>query len=443
MQLKSLSIEGFRGFKDRQEIIFPENGEPLVILGVNGAGKTAVLEAIRAAVAPFVLDLEDYHYTNELPDSTIDPEKYLKRAKKELALQLTANDIHISLKQAKINLRWGHQSGDSSVLTGEQLDLRRYKGLEIQALSYGTYRMALEFLDKEKKPKLPVISYYASDRNIRESSLAFLEEGSETSLYTNALTTGPVNFKRFFSWYRFTEDIENEQRLGQEDFSYKHPQLEAVRQAIMQMMGDEFKDLRIQRSPYVDMILKKQGAQLSVMQLSSGEKALLALAGDLAMRLALANEGEEHPLRGTGVVMIDEIDLHLHPSWQRKVVSRLRQTFPNIQFILTTHSPLIINRLPAESLYYLDNQQCFAAKDAPEQFRSYGANIAKILSWQGGEHILHQAATEAINEIGMLIQDDEIEAAKAALNELKSKIDPNHPDLVNLETDLELKVVGN
>ncbi|EJF54996.1 putative ATP-binding protein involved in virulence [Saprospira grandis DSM 2844] len=442
MQLKSLSIEGFRGFKDRQEIIFPENGEPLVILGVNGAGKTAVLEAIRAAIAPFVLDLDEWLSSTFFPYKLqLSPIKYehewlLNQLEKELGLRFSVNDIYIKAQKSLIELRWeilGKEFKDKSFL-------RRYKDQKVfgQAL---WDRKSIHFLHEDKKSKLPVISYYASDRNIRESSLASLEEASEMSLYTNALTTGPVDFKRFFSWYRFTEDIENEQRLGQEDFSYKHPQLEAVRQAIIQMMGDEFKDLRIQRSPYIDMILKKQGAQLSVMQLSSGEKALLALAGDLAMRLALANEGEEHPLRGAGVVMIDEIDLHLHPSWQRKVVSRLQQTFPNVQFILTTHSPLVINHLKAESLYLLKDNQCFPVID----FNPYGADIETVLAWQGlsPEEIQGEVPLEGISKTLQLIQDNQLQKAKEEIVKLKKEMDKEHPKIKALESQIEIKEMLN
>ncbi|AFC26585.1 AAA family ATPase [Saprospira grandis] len=429
MQLKSLSIEGFRGFKDRQEIIFPENGEPLVILGVNGAGKTAVLEAIRAAIAPFVFDLGSQNKAS-VSDAM---ERMLKY-----------QDIHLEAKRAAVFLKWSCDLGS-----------RRFD-LYAQTIFYKRDAQKVEFFLKKKNDyrfyvnrvlrydtevSLPVISYYASDRNIRDSSLDFLQKEEITTWYANTLSNGPVDFKRFFSWYRFTEDIENEQRLGQEDFSYKHPQLEAVRQAIIQMMGDEFKDLRIQRSPYVDMILKKQGAQLSVMQLSSGEKALLALAGDLAMRLALANEGEEHPLRGAGVVMIDEIDLHLHPSWQRKVVSRLRQTFPNIQFILTTHSPLVINHLKAESLYLLKDNQCFPVID----FNPYGADIETVLAWQGlsPEEIQGEVPLEGISKTLQLIQDNQLQKAKEEIVKLKKEMDKEHPKIKALESQIEIKEMLN
>lgn len=59
----------------------------------------------------------------------------------------------------------------------------------------------------------------------------------------------------------------------------------------------------------------------------------------------MANPERENPLEGTGVVLIDELDLHMHTSWQRKVLSVLKNTFPNIQFIITTHSPQILGEV--------------------------------------------------------------------------------------------------
>ena len=77
----------------------------------------------------------------------------------------------------------------------------------------------------------------------------------------------------------------------------------------------------------------------------------------LARRMALANPGRENPLEGTGVVLIDELELHMHTSWQRKVLGVLKETFPNIQFIITTHSPQILGELDDKyNLVYLKKE---------------------------------------------------------------------------------------
>lgn len=68
----------------------------------------------------------------------------------------------------------------------------------------------------------------------------------------------------------------------------------------------------------------------------------MALLGDLARRIAIANPYRENPMEGEGIVLIDEIELHMHPSWQRRILGVLKQLFPNVQFIITTHSPQVL-----------------------------------------------------------------------------------------------------
>ena len=108
-------------------------------------------------------------------------------------------------------------------------------------------------------------------------------------------------------------------------------------------MLDRCANLRVVRKPRLEMKIDKENISLNVSQMSDGEKCTLALLGDLARRLALANPMKENPLLGEGIVLIDEVELHMHPSWQRKVLYTLKETFPNIQFIVTTHSPIILS----------------------------------------------------------------------------------------------------
>ena len=109
------------------------------------------------------------------------------------------------------------------------------------------------------------------------------------------------------------------------------------------------------------LTVRKGEHRLSLTQLSDGERSFLALLGDMVRRLALANPDLENPLEGHGVVLIDELELHLHPTWQRQVVENLRTTFPNVQFIGTTHSPFVIQSLRPGELINLD----------PEEFGEY------------------------------------------------------------------------
>ncbi|EPL0838056.1 AAA family ATPase, partial [Klebsiella aerogenes] len=105
------------------------------------------------------------------------------------------------------------------------------------------------------------------------------------------------------------------------------------------------------------LVLTKNGIELDAQQLSQGEKTILTLVGDLARRLSLLNPELQNPFEGKGIVLIDEIDLHLHPMWQQKIIERLLTTFPNVQFILSTHSPQVLSTVPARSIRILEEVQ--------------------------------------------------------------------------------------
>jgi predicted ATP-binding protein involved in virulence len=116
----------------------------------------------------------------------------------------------------------------------------------------------------------------------------------------------------------------------------------------MNMFEEEnFTNLRIERNP-LSMKVNKGKVSLRIEQLSDGEKCTLALIGDLARRLSLANPAGGKPLEGTGVVLIDEVELHMHPKWQREILAKLKKTFPNIQFIITTHSPQVLGEIDSD-----------------------------------------------------------------------------------------------
>ena len=94
------------------------------------------------------------------------------------------------------------------------------------------------------------------------------------------------------------------------------------------------------------------GVVVPTLALSDGYRSVLALAGDLIFRLIRAFPDSENPLHETGVVLIDELDIHLHPTWQREIATLFRTQFPNLQFIVATHSPLIVAGAGSDSVTY-------------------------------------------------------------------------------------------
>ena len=141
------------------------------------------------------------------------------------------------------------------------------------------------------------------------------------------------------------EDEERRTREKLRDFNYKSPVLEAVRNALS-IFVDTYKNPRIETRPlrFVMDRMEKDGNchKLRIEQLSEGYKIVIAMVADLAARMAEANPEMRNPLEGDGIVLIDEMDLHLHPQWQREIMVQLTSVFKNIQFIVSTHSPIIV-----------------------------------------------------------------------------------------------------
>ena len=112
-------------------------------------------------------------------------------------------------------------------------------------------------------------------------------------------------------------------------------------------------------------------------QFSDGQRVLFGLIGDIARRLILLNPATSEPLKGSGIVLIDEIELHLHPSWQQKVILILRDSFPNIQFIMTTHSPHVITTVEHECIrsIYIDNETNTFKYEIPRFTKGAESNV--------------------------------------------------------------------
>jgi predicted ATP-binding protein involved in virulence len=206
-----------------------------------------------------------------------------------------------------------------------------------------------------------------------EHNLSDTSNFTQLKAFDDSLTGAQTGFDEFFRWFRSLENLENEERRDSPE--YRDHRLEAVRKALPKFMP-EFTNLRIRRAP-LRMTVFKQGQELIINQLSDGERCLLAMVSDLARRLATVNPGLADPLQGEGIVLIDEIELHFHPKWQRGILPTLSSTFPNCQFIVSTHSPQIVSDVQPDAIYLL--RQTPQGLIASHAVGSYGRDSNQIL----------------------------------------------------------------
>lgn len=331
MRVKRLSIKGFRGI-DQMTLEFDAD-EPTVLIGINGVGKSSILDCISILLSWFTGRIQNLSNSATVPEKSGRPFQNEDITNKDSE---THNEIDILHNSQKVTwsltkARDGGRKDSSSKLTELETFVEK---IDIQLSKYPLFN-------------LPVVIFYATNRVVLDIPLRIRKQHSfeQIDAYNGALESGEIDLRRFFEWFRNQEDIENEYKLEflrqQEDkneieddmIKYRDVELEAVREAIYSLIP-EFSNLRVRRSP-VRMTLEKEGEELIVNQLSDGEKCLLAMVGDLARRLAIANPGLSDPLQGKGVVLIDEIELHLHPKWQREIIPALTRSFPNCQFIVT------------------------------------------------------------------------------------------------------------
>ena len=226
-----------------------------------------------------------------------------------------------------------------------------------------------------------------------------------------------IDFRNLFEWFRNQEDIENQAKV-REDAKYEDRSLAAVKKAMLAMLED-FNDIHIDRKSLV-MKVEKDGDYLTINQLSDGEKCTIALFGDLARRMALANPARSNPLEGTGVVLIDELDLHMHTSWQRKVLSVLKTTFPNIQFIITTHSPQILGEVDDTfNLLYMFKEDKKISLKSYKSFMGWDTNV--ILEEVMNTSSVNLKMKEMIGKMFLHIEEKEFDKAEELADLLDEK----------------------
>jgi hypothetical protein len=284
----------------------------------------------------------------------------------------------------------------------------------------------------------PALSvFYETSREVATTKDAFSPSGNGDgreellpfSAIYDALGVSQVKFRSLFQWFKAREDVENELKVSQQNLSLEDPQLSAVRRAIAGMLPG-FSGLRIQRDP-LHMVIRKGGTTLVIDQLSDGEKLLLALTADLARRLAIAYAEHGDPLKGEAVVLIDEIELHLHPAWQRRVLSSLQRTFPSCQFIVTTHSPQVLSEVPNDAVVLVKDFQ-FVRPAAPTAGRDSNAILTEVMDTPERP----AAQVEAINAISTLLDEGKHAEARARLDALARELSERDREVVGLRTML-------
>jgi predicted ATP-binding protein involved in virulence len=172
-------------------------------------------------------------------------------------------------------------------------------------------------------------------------------------------------------------------------------------------------------------VIEKAGQSLKLEQLSDGEKMLLLVVSDLARRLSIASPTLDDALQGLGIVLIDEIDLHLHPQWQREVIPALRRTFPNCQFIATTHSPQVLSNVEKEDILILEYYKIVESTPF-----TYGKDSNSILYELMNVEERPAKVKEELDELYRLIDAEKVEEARMELKKLADILGEDDKEII-------------
>lgn len=324
MKVRELTVTNFRGFAGERR--FQLSDRFTVIAGINGRGKSSLLDGLALLLARLLRALS-------LSASS--------------GRTISANDVHAGQAEAALAMQVSCAGipVNYDVAFSPSSERVRARGLA----SAVREQIRKNYGDPTREDdQAPVAVYFTTDRagyRLPRTLPTDLPTGQRLA-HHGALSNRMVDYRDFMARYRLWVRQQSAEL--------------AAFNRVLSMFLDGFSDLAVEEES-LRLTVKKGGVSISLQQLSDGERAFIALLGDLVRRLALANPELANPLEGHGVVLIDELELHLHPRWQREVVEKLRTSFPNIQFIATTHSPFIIQSLRPGELITLD----------PEEFGEY------------------------------------------------------------------------
>ena len=411
--IKSLHIQNYRIIK---ELHFDCATGMNVVVGVNGAGKTTLLSAIVILLSWFRARMVNSKGRGlALTDNDITyGEDYCL-----LEIVLSDGTEWKMYKQRSTNRDTPIEKSDYSLLTDKANNLVR------------------NFEKNGSDASLPIIAYYGIHRAVEvPKNLHTWKKVSPLEIYSGSIDEH-ANFRGFFEWIRTREDIENQERLNSST-TYRDRQLEAVRQAIREALP-QYGELKVHRGPQYFYMEKNDGVKHRFEQFSDGEKCYITLISDIARLLAMANPTQDNPLDGEGVVIIDEVDLHLHPAWQMKVIGILRDLFPKCQFFISTHSPIV-----ATNVDVTNNDKLFVARNgeiSPTPKKIFGREVDMILlDLFAMDTLRNDKVQERIDHLWSLLKNGDYRSEEFHdnLSFLKSRLPNDDPEFSRIRLQIAL-----
>lgn len=429
MILTAAKIQNFKGIEDLELEFHPGFN---LIKGVNGTGKTSILEALAVGLGGFVAGASSVNTRNfslneirreytRIGDGSCDEQQFLPVS---VFLQATLGSEAIDWTRTRTSAKASRSATNPRVIA------RR-----------------AETMANDPEAMLPVLCYHGTGRvwaqKRAKSQNAFKSKYSRTVGYTDALQDASNN-KFLLDWCDKMERVSWQKRAVIAEY-------DAARQAVVDFLN------RMEQVPSCEFFLDAQLGELMIRQsekllpvscLSAGYQSLVWLVFDVASRMAMLNPSLRNQITKTpGIVLIDELDMHLHPKWQWHVIDALRETFPQVQFIATTHAPILFSSaknvwlIDIDRLYdYETSIDGFGVRKVAEYATShYGLDVNSALTQYQGGYDLPEAVKERAATIQRVLDAGQYNEAKRLIDALGEETAPESPLLVELKTRYEIE----
>ena len=408
MRLRRALIENYRAITRLELDLHPQLN---VFFGGNGKGKTSVLNAVAVGLGGI---------QRLLPG--ISPVRFLdrdRRGTEPVRVELEATD----------GTKW-ERTMRGSRRTNRLASLKKLLDPVIAAE------------EAEEPPlDLPIAALYDTDRVVPERPQ---RQGRPKDFYRFPALEGALSprpdFGGFFEWFFGKEHQEGNERKLRRSFDYQLPELAAVRRAIASLVAGHADPMVLYHPIRFTVAVGSDGdgtGRLEIDQLSGGYRTMLVVAADLARRMAQGNPHLDDPLQSEAVVLIDEVELHLHPSWQQTVLPDLMQTFPNAQFLVSTHSPQVLTTVEADCIFELEREddEIVAGGISVDTF---GAEAGDLL--EGVMRVRSRPDNDFVRKLDAYLElvddgDGETEPAKELRRSLEA-VSPGDPDLDRADSEM-------
>lgn len=417
-----------------------------VIVAENGKGKTAILDGLAITMAPYLAAFPGIKARNFQPNDV------------RMVVDVPQTQDELQIKRMKyllpVVLETEVKADDGKAYSWKR-ELKSVKGKTSSVSAKFVSDYGKRIADELNQPGdqdiiLPVLGYYGTSRMWNDSSLLKRKKVdlSRSSGYVECLEPSG-SYNTFAQWFRYATEsaLEYDHIIAEKKLNKKNPYreiLNAINKAIVtciQSMG--WTDLKYSFAAQNLLICHPEKGELPLEAMSDGARSVISMAADIAYRMSRLNPdmGEDVTLKTSGVVLIDEVDMHLHPSWQQTVVNDLVKAFPKVQFIVTTHSPQVLTSVPAECIRILhwDNDLV----DIEEPTFSLGAESSQLL--RDIQHVESRPGSlpivQALQRYLQLVNEDKWDSEEAlALRETLDRWSQGRePALVRADMDIRVR----